>query len=194
MRTIRVSRVFRGERALPFVRLSGDWLGSLGFRLGSEVAVTGAPGRIVLDLAVAAHEKASTVDPFAWELAPLRETALLYAGNPQEVAALRKAGAAFYARLLDLSRGFDGPGPSTLDELAAVAADLKYLRRFMMETVGGEMTGAGTRYETTLAASARGRWAPIVGKVAEQIEQALRAQEICRWAAAAVRSNWWAKR
>ncbi len=45
-----ISRLRRNEK-VPAVKLSGEWLGELGFNEGERVIVAGEPGRLVLTLA-----------------------------------------------------------------------------------------------------------------------------------------------
>ena len=58
----------RRERATPYLRLSGAWLGAVGFAIGSKVRVSTAPGRLVLELAEPVSEVA--------EAAPARRGSL----------------------------------------------------------------------------------------------------------------------
>jgi len=38
----------RAPQVLPFIRLSGKWLGRLGFPIGTKIEVEASPGRLVL--------------------------------------------------------------------------------------------------------------------------------------------------
>lgn len=53
------------ERATPYLRLSGAWLGGVGFAIGSKVRVSAEPGRLVLELAEPVGEVAEAGAPAA---------------------------------------------------------------------------------------------------------------------------------
>ncbi len=66
MRRVTVGRTYRGEKTVPFLRLSGHWLGKLGFTEGVPISVSAGPGRIALDLLpVAGHRSTLTASPSA---------------------------------------------------------------------------------------------------------------------------------
>jgi len=41
-------RKCRAPQLFPFIRLSGKWLGRLGFSIGTKIEVEASPGRLVL--------------------------------------------------------------------------------------------------------------------------------------------------
>jgi hypothetical protein len=55
-RRLTVGRCFREDSRVPYLRLSGRWLGALGFHEGNAIGVRAAPGRITLDLLPAPEE------------------------------------------------------------------------------------------------------------------------------------------
>ena len=46
-----VGYIYRNEKEVPTIRLSGDWLGRQGFGLGKKVIVREQPGQLVIQLA-----------------------------------------------------------------------------------------------------------------------------------------------
>lgn len=46
-----VGYIYSNEKEIPMIRLSGDWLSTLGFSLGKKVIVREQPGQLVIQLA-----------------------------------------------------------------------------------------------------------------------------------------------
>lgn len=112
-------------------------------------------------------------DTLEWEMAPLRETFLLYLTNPEDNAAARRMAALAYQLVLEWMHFPPHEEPMIEAELAAIGRDLRYLERFLLRTVAADpCSGEDPTRERKLTAKAR-RWACKLGRVAGEIEAAL---------------------
>ena len=71
VRLITVSTVPSNGKEVPALRLSGDWLGKLGFRLGRKVIIQEKPGQLMVQLvSIAAEDRPGSEEgsPCEWPL------------------------------------------------------------------------------------------------------------------------------
>jgi hypothetical protein len=52
IRNLSVSSIYVNEKQVPAIRLSGNWLANIGFKIGYKVAVIERPGSLVVNLVV----------------------------------------------------------------------------------------------------------------------------------------------
>ncbi|HEX4951765.1 MAG TPA: hypothetical protein VF017_00005 [Thermoanaerobaculia bacterium] len=107
------------------------------------------------------------------ELAPFRESFLTLFTEPEGAAAFRRVGHLIFEWLLDWQHAAPIREPLMILELRARAADLRYVERFLLDTVAvGTGIGIDPQWERALKHHT-GRWALRAGTLAAEIETAI---------------------
>jgi hypothetical protein len=112
--------------------------------------------------------------PEGWnESAPFRETSLQHFAEPGEADLLRRVGAMFHDKALELvSESHEAPGGGTRDELRAAAADLRFLQGYLALAGRDHEVSSLTDEEEVLSKLA-GRLAVEVARIAQMLERAV---------------------
>lgn len=116
-----------------------------------------------------------SIDPARWEEGEgFRETLLLHFSDPEANATLRRLGVLFFNVSLELAGSWPHhPGGETRAELRAALADLRHLEGFLA-SLGREHEVSSLSEEEDVLSLVAARHAVELGRIAREIEQALR--------------------